>query len=80
MNTAQLTLTIAGMLAVLLPAAWVCYHSTGHDRGMCQDCREHPATTEWAGNGRQICRVCCEARQAAYAEDQLQRLIRGRAS
>ena len=80
MTTVQLTLTIAGMLAVLLPAAWVCYHSTGHDHGMCEDCREHPSTTVWAGNGRQICHGCCEARQDDYAADQLQRLMRGETS
>jgi hypothetical protein len=80
MTTAQLTLTVGGMLTIILAAGWVVYRSTGRDRGMCADCRQHPATTEWAGNGRQICRVCCEARQDAYAADQMERLIRGQAS
>ena len=61
-------------------AAWVCYHAAGRDRGMCTDCREHPATTVWAGNGRMLCRWCCETRQDTYAEDQSQRLTGGHAS
>jgi hypothetical protein len=76
MTTVQLTLTVGGMLTIILAAGWVVYRSTGRDRGMCEDCREHPATTVWAGSGRMICRVCCEERQAAYAADQLQRLIK----
>jgi len=80
MTTIQLTLTIAGMLAVTMAAAWVCYHAAGRDRGMCTDCREHPATTVWAGNGRMLCRWCCETRQDTYAEDQSQRLTGGHAS
>ena len=80
MTTAQLTLTVGGMLTIILAAGWVCYRSTGRDRGMCADCRQHPATTEWAASGRLICRVCCEARQDAYAADQMERLIRGQAS
>ena len=80
MTTTELALAIAGMLAALLAAASACFHRTGHDHGMCADCRQHPATTEWAGNGRQICRVCCEARQDAYAADQMERLVRGQAS
>ena len=68
MTTVQLTLTVGGMLTIILAAGWVVYHRSGRDRGMC------------AASGRMICRVCCEARQDAYAADQMERLVRGQAS
>ena len=45
--------------------AWIT--SQRHARNLCEQCGQHPATTEWAATGALICRHCCEKRQAVEA-------------
>jgi hypothetical protein len=37
------------------------------DRGICEECAQEPAATEWAGTGELIGWTCCGKRQAAAA-------------